>query len=358
VAEFYITAVPSSNSQPDQLAREIFSRIRDFLRDQDARIVKERILATERALELVAPIRADLYGDLDDGVAPTWLVAPENLLGEITGVKIHAIRADQAPEVCQFNGLPCGRVLRHDGRVFVTLSGLAAPEAGDRPAQARAMLEKAQSALQQLGGGMHSVVRTWMWLGSILDWYDEFNRVRTHFFYQCGLIGPQGSKHLPASTGIGVKPLGRAECSLDVLAVLGSEDSIQHQLAGGNQGAASQYGSAFSRATKAHTPAGETVFVSGTAAINAAGETEYVDNAEAQIETTIHHVRAILNEMGCGESDIVQAVAYCKTREVEEIFRTRLTGLDWPCVTAIADICREELLFEIEATASVRARKL
>jgi hypothetical protein len=55
--------------------------------------------------------------------------------------------------------------------------------------------------------------------------------------------------------------------------------------------------------------------------------------------------------MQAADEDVVQAIAYCKTTEEEEIFNTVKNNLPWPWVTMICDICRPELLFEIEATA-------
>jgi enamine deaminase RidA (YjgF/YER057c/UK114 family) len=98
-------------------------------------------------------------------------------------------------------------------------------------------------------------------------------------------------------------------------------------------------------------PAGETVFVSGTASINASGITTHVGDALGQINTTIENVRAVLKDMNCSDQNVVQVVAYCKTTEVEKVFNTVKATLAWPWVTVICDICRPELLFEIEATA-------
>ena len=44
-------------------------------------------------------------------------------------------------------------------------------------------------------------------------------------------------------------------------------------------------------------------------------------------------------------------IAYCKTTEVERVFDSLKDNLDWPWLTVICDICRPDLLFEIEATA-------
>jgi len=100
--------------------------------------------------------------------------------------------------------------------------------------------------------------------------------------------------------------------------------------------------------------AGETLFISGTAAIDASGATVHAGDAAAQIEATLANVRAILDAAGCRDEDVLQAIAYCKTPDVEGVLNDRWADLPWPRVVAIADVCRDDLLFEIEATAAVR----
>ena len=141
---------------------------------------------------------------------------------------------------------------------------------------------------------------------------------------------------------------------MDLAAVLEPADSIQYLSAVGKQQCALEYGSAFSRASKAITPAGTTVFVSGTASIDVTGATTNIGDAAGQINTTIENVRAVLKDMHCKDEDVVQVVAYCKTAEVEKIFNGVKDTIPWPWLTAICDICRPDLLFEIEATAMPR----
>ena len=141
---------------------------------------------------------------------------------------------------------------------------------------------------------------------------------------------------------------------MDLTAVLEPQNSIQYLQAAGKQRSALAYGSAFSRACRAITPAGETVFVSGTASIDGSGATTNIGDAAAQINTSIENVRAVLRDMRCRDEDVVQVVGYCKTAEVERIFDGLKGNLPWPWVTAIGDICRPDLLFEIEATAMPR----
>jgi enamine deaminase RidA (YjgF/YER057c/UK114 family) len=144
---------------------------------------------------------------------------------------------------------------------------------------------------------------------------------------------------------------------MDLTAVLEPADTIEFLGAMGRQHCAFDYGSAFSRASRASSPAGETVFVSGTASIDAVGATIHIGDARGQIETTIENVRAVLRDMNCQDSDVVGVVAYCKTAEVEGVFEEFKHRIDWPWATSICDICREELLFEVEAAAMPGAKQ-
>lgn len=349
--EIYISAAPDQNAPTTQQAKQIFSEIADTLRSKKAAILQERIFAVQDAMKTISDVRSKQYGALDDGVAPSLLVCAEGRSGPIAGVQIHAIVTDATPEPIDFEGIRCGRILRSPDRTYLTLSNISAPDSPQPTQQASAMLEKGETILKHAGTDMLTVARTWMWLADILSWYDDFNHVRNKFFTERGIIGQNTRQSMPASTGIGLAHAGGAHCAMDLIAVLEPADSVQYLPAVGKQHCALEYGSAFSRASKAATPAAETVFVSGTASIDADGNTTNIDDATGQINTTIENVRAVLKDMNCADSDVVQIVAYCKTTEVEKILKGIKDTLPWPWLTAICDICRPDLLFEIEAAA-------
>ena len=356
-AEVFITATPQPGTPPQSQVQEVFSQIREVLQETGARIFQERIFATADLMAQISGVRSAAYGEFDDGVPAALLAVPATMDGPFSGVQVHAVRSGAAPRPVEVCGLVRGRELDDDGRKYLALSALTAPDAGTNVEQARATFGQMEDALRQFGGDMLSAARTWMWLGKILDWYDEFNGVRSRFFTERGLMG-SGSYSLPASTGMGIGPLDGGAVAMDLFALLGPEGSLDHLLGGGHQNPASDYGSAFSRASRAVTPGGQTVYVSGTAAIAPDGATEHVGDAGAQIAATVAHARAVLNEMGCGDDDAVQAIAYCKDLAVEETFRNTSASLSWPHLEVIGDICRPDLLFEIEVTACPGARKL
>lgn len=349
--EIYISTICDKTSSLQGQAREIFTEIRNILLSTKSYILQERIFATWQAMEILCEIRSHAYGDFNDGVAPGFLVAKEGLSGPIAGVQVHAVGSACGPEPIELDGKLCGRILPLPGHEFLTLSSISGQANENAADQAKTMMEKAEAVLRQFHADFFSVPRTWIWLKDILSWYDEFNRVRTTYFNERGLIGRGTRESMPASTGIGLHPADGSNCSMDLIAVLKPSDSIQFLPAIGKQQCALEYGSAFSRASKAVTPAGETVYVSGTASIDANGATTNINDASGQINATIENVRAVLKSMNCRDDDVVQVIAYCKSTEVEKIFNTIKDNLPWPWLTVICDICRHDLLFEIEATA-------
>jgi len=213
--------------------------------------------------------------------------------------------------------------------------------------------EKAAEALRSHDMDLRCVARTWGWLRDILTWYDDFNAARTAVYQKERLVDSGGHAHyLPASTGIGVAPADGSACALEVLAVSDGHRSIRSIQAGGEQDSAFSYGSAFARAVLAPMPAGSTLFVSGTAAIDPQGRSEHPGDAARQIDATLQHIRALLAEVGWSEDRIVSAIAYSKTPQIANALTNGWSALPWPRIETIADVCRKELLFEMEVTAA------
>jgi enamine deaminase RidA (YjgF/YER057c/UK114 family) len=358
-AEVFLTVEPSRRGKASEQAEEVFSAVRTSLESCGARLLQERIFATEAALPAILAARSHQCNGLDDGVPPVLLVVPEGPAGPVAGVQVHAVRSPAAMETVRSNGKPRGRAVNMGDCRFVAISGLAAPSAGEADAQAQSMFAQAAATMKELGGSMHSVARTWLWLGDILAWYDDLNRVRNRFFKSVGLIDSDpNTACMPASTGIGVYPSFGAACAMDLVAVVGKGSKVEYFREAGNQRSPYHYGSAFSRASRTPSPAGATVYVSGTAAIDTEGRTAPIGDAKGQVSITIENVRAAFRDLGCSDGEVVQAIAYSKTPEVQAIFHKEFASLEWPCISVIADVCRDDLLFEVEAAACPGARKM
>jgi enamine deaminase RidA (YjgF/YER057c/UK114 family) len=97
--------------------------------------------------------------------------------------------------------------------------------------------------------------------------------------------------------------------------------------------------------------------VSGTAAIDEHGISLYPGDIRAQIDCTFDKVQTLLAQEGAELKDICSATVFVKQPEFAKIFyeMSAARGLEnFPCVCIVADVCREELLFEMDAEAVVK----
>ncbi|MCC6679667.1 MAG: hypothetical protein IT445_02085 [Phycisphaeraceae bacterium] len=346
--------MPDVVQTPALQARAVYGELAALLEAEGARIFCERIFATAEAMPVVITERKVLLGDLDDGIAPTRIIVTPGQSGALACVQIHAIQCAQPPRKvrCGNNGHAGGRELRLGDDRWLMLSRHSADVEQTPRRQARLMFQEVADMLRATGTDMHSVARTWLWLDNICAWYGDLNAERTEFFQHVGLINTSNHRpRLPASTGIGLSPAGGGACAIDLIALPGAAQRIELLEAGGEQNSAFSYGSAFSRAAVAPMPGGATLFISGTAAIDRQGRSENLDDAQAQIDHTLNHVRALLAQVGCGDSQVLAALAYCKTPRVEQLFQSRRAALGWPVISMVGQVCRPELLFEVEVAA-------
>ena len=286
----------------------------------------------------------------------------------LSGIQIHAVKpvSDENPRIFYDGKRPCGSVWRRKDTTYVYIAGVhgfhGRPQNGNRSRrdQAAAMFDAMKRLMAYQSTGFRNVVRTWIYLDDILEWYDVFNAVRTEKFRSFGLIprsaavSSGGPAYFPASTGIGGQnPVG-AFCCSDALAVSGPvQVSV---LPGILQPSAYSYGSAFSRGICIEENGCRQVFISGTAAIDATGRSLYPRDVDAQIRKTLEVVEALIGEKGATLEDIRSATVYFKNAEdlnIYEKLAARLGLMILPAVFVVADICRDELLVEMDALAVV-----
>jgi enamine deaminase RidA (YjgF/YER057c/UK114 family) len=222
------------------------------------------------------------------------------------------------------------------------------------------LFDRIHGSLQALGATLEDVARTWFYLRDILAVYATFNRVRSARYTAAGLLGPRaGTQLLPASTGIGGKDPRGAAVVADVLAVRGQTHAPVRRLASHTQLEPMRYGSSFARGAMLSTPGVTVLHVSGTAAIGASGASLHAGNIEAQVEATLDHVASLLaSAAGASLADVGAASAFVKRPEYAQVFEERLRarGLtSFPAVIMVADVCRDELLVELDAEVLLRS---
>jgi enamine deaminase RidA (YjgF/YER057c/UK114 family) len=221
--------------------------------------------------------------------------------------------------------------------------------------------------LSTVGLPMNSIVRQWNYIGDILGFdgqeqrYQAFNNVRSSF-YGNSFSGTG----FPAATGIGmnqggviiefiaIQSNGLVNSPIDNPEQISAHDYSEKVLVG--EQCTLKTTPKFERARYLELYGRKVIFISGTASIQ--GEhTVGIGNPAEQTEITIANIRHLFSE------EVLSRIAteklspkygharvYIKNRKdysaIRKVFKTHFGNL--PVVYIIADICRPELLVEIE----------
>lgn len=271
----------------------------------------------------------------------------------VSGMHVHAVKGIPV-ETIEWEGRPVGRMLEDSDARYLWLGDIHSADAEkSRPQQALDTFEMMERIMSLAGMDMRNLVRTWLFIDRILDWYGDFNRVRNEFFKKHSLF----DYLVPASTGIsGAVPSGTAITAAAMAMEKKSDTAAVESVISPLQCPAPKYGSAFSRAVEVTTPDMRRLLVSGTASIAPSGESVHFDDPIAQIELTMQVVQAILQSRGMDYCDATRATAYVKHRDYAPLFwdYCHRRGLEeMPAVVTVCDVCRDELLFELEMDSIV-----
>jgi enamine deaminase RidA (YjgF/YER057c/UK114 family) len=364
--EYHLTAT-GTVGQDKNGADELLAQVAAAVAERGIQPIQEKLYGLTGARAIILKKREAAYRreELDFSVPITWVQGTPLQGDDFAGMQVWGIvPRDGKTGVTTVTNPATGPGRLWTGRGFRMLHLPAVRGGGPEgrlaegaPAQADQMFTNAGRGLQAHGMDFRNVRRTWIYLARLLEWYDEFNRVRTRHYRTAG-FGVEGGAAFPASTGIQGRS-GEEECLMDVLAL----DSQGPAYAAAvpicrspRQDASFNYGSAFSRGMAFEIEGRRTVHISGTASINPAGKSIHVGNAELQSLETLLCIAAILEEQGGGLANITSATLFCKNRAAGEAWN-RVSQLlripAFPKICVLADVCRHDLLVELETVATI-----
>jgi enamine deaminase RidA (YjgF/YER057c/UK114 family) len=328
---------------------EIFNRLAVTLKETGATLIHLLVFGSVRADAAGTEAMRRIFGGVDWPV--TWMEGAACDNSPIAGMQAFAFAGGEVQRL-RLGRRVVGSVWEDGAFRHCVLGGLGPDQiSAARADQTRQTLDQLGATLAQGGSAFGDVVRTWFFLEDMLAWYDEFNQVRTQFY--SGVKFHTGS--LPASTGIGGRNPATAALVAGAWAVQPlSADARAQEIGSPLQCPAPAYGSSFSRAMEMSSPAGRRLFISGTASIALDGRTLWQGDARQQVVQTMEVVEAILHSRGLSLSDLTRATAYFKHRADVRAFTEwcATRGLhSLPVVFANCDVCRDDLLFELEADA-------
>ena len=378
VRHVFADAVPSAGGDWESQAREALGTLDAMARREGiaGSIVTQTVFLSDlRQVETCRRIICEFYGE---NLPATTYVPQPPCGGKLLEIEVMGV--DCSGGKIEISRLSEKTVIaKHDDIVWVHCAHLV-PQTPAETIYDRSLdvFHQVDSELAAGGSRFEQVIRTWIYLGDITgpegesQRYKKLNRARTDFFKDKIFLQdrlPDGSArvHYPASTGIGAD--GREVIVSCLALVTDRADVIRLPLENPRQVSAHdydhRYGSQspkFSRAMAIISGDEACVLVSGTASI-IDSETHHIGNVQAQTRETLDNIAALIskdnfrrhsqNGLGATLDDMVMARVYIKRQEdypvVRDACRARLGDL--PIVYAVADVCRPELLVEIEGVA-------
>jgi enamine deaminase RidA (YjgF/YER057c/UK114 family) len=378
VRHVFAAAVPRCGSTLEEQAEDALETIRAVIREEGTwgSIVHQAVFVSDPTqIGLCRQIIRDFYGE---ELPATTYIPQHPCEGKL--LSIEALGVGRGKGEVQIERISEQLVIASHNNIAWVHCAQVLPETA-----ATGVYERSISAFAKMRGllaGVNvrfdQVIRTWLYLGGIVDpegptqRYKELNRARTDFYEGIDFLAdclPPGHRSAvyPASTGIGADD---RDVTMSCIALATDrKDIVAMPLENPRQTSAFDYSARygvkspkFARAMALSCGSHATIFVSGTASITDQ-ETRHIGDVEAQTHETLDNIAALISEdnlrrhgmPGLGTTLDKMALLrvyikrqedYAKTRAVCE---ARLDEL--PTIYAVADVCRPELLVEIEGIA-------
>ena len=362
---FLTASITEHDADPSQSVEQIYDRIAQLLSVSSYQIVQERCFGDIEFQMQLTEIRARTFQKyaIETNTPITYIEGKSCSGAHFAGMQMRAIHSTPEIQIRTIldQGIPKGRAWNLNGATFFMLHSVNGGDTSNhasRTSQTETMFHQAENLLRTAGATYQDVVRTWIYLSDILDWYGEFNTVRNRCYVDYGFLGDSKVQaeqiYLPASTGIeGNNPSGRP-ATMDVFAIHRSDQSatIVRAISGTKQRSPFRYGSAFSRAMIVEDSSSKLILVSGTASIDGQGKSVHVGDSAAQIHQSLKVVAALAEGEGATLQDLCEVTVFIKRKEDFPVFQKVIEQVgipNIPSVNVVADVCREELLFELDA---------
>jgi len=365
--EYHVTATVEGPASVGTAATALFERVAALLAERKIQPIQEKVYGRTTAREEVLQYRDTVYRQhgLDRTMPTTWLQGIPLQGCDFVGLQIWGVapvNGETCVETVENPATGRGRLWRGNDFQMLHLASVFGTNPDGRLAAGHAA--QAERVFTNIGLGLAAhgfrypqVARTWIYNGRLLEWYHDLNRIRNAHFRKVGIGGEDGAP-FPASTGIQCRS-GAEECVIDVLAVAPGKPgsiTVEPVRCSPRQDQSFNYGSAFSRGMTFEIEGKRTIHISGTASINTAGDSTHLGDAECQSLETMMSIAAILEHQGGSLSNITSSTLFCKSHDAWLAWCrvSRLLQIPFfPKVCVLADVCRDNLLVEMEAVAVI-----
>lgn len=365
--DIHFITVTSDTSQVNdsESLKKAFQFIADYCKEHNIAIIHERIFASKGMYNNIFQIRQRAYSEKDICCSSFTYVNSNTLYDEsLAGINIYGVSLlDQKPKDIYYKDKQVGFKWSNKDMDLISLHSLHDDKITNSPyQQTKNYFNLANEILMAEGFSFHDVCRTWIYLNNILDQYDSFNLARNEVFSKLGLLQEQHDInkikeiYLPASTGINGENIFNASGIMDVFAVRPKHSKLKiFNESGKLQNSAFQYGSAFSRSIIIDDDRNKQrqLFLSGTASIDKSGKSVYLNDIDKQIKMTFDVIDQLLKINNVTLYDISEGTIFLKKASYVQNFKSycwKNNMPPMPLVIVVSDVCRDDLLFEIDST--------
>ena len=374
LARLAIMAVPGSRGSFREQAHELFAQVRCIVSRQAIPLTPATMMVFLRDGADETAAREIVRSTFSDSAPVTTFVVQPTVCGAALGIELWAL-GGMGVKVERFG--PEVIAVESDGNRWVYVGGVRGTVGeGGAYQEATTAFGRMEQQLARAGVGFNQVVRTWIYVNQINKgppgWqrYQELNRARTDFYrdirFGAKLRRPGGPATIyPASTGIGTSG---AQVNMACVALDSSRPDVfivslenpQQTPACAYHAAYSPQSPKFARAMAAVHGHYVSTLVSGTASIVDA-KTVYPGDIVRQTEQTLENIEKLIGPenfarhglagSGVALRDVAKLRVYVKHPDFyescREVVEQRLPGV--PAIYLHADVCRPDLLVEIEA---------
>lgn len=378
VRHVFAAAVPRQGTVLREQMRDALRMIGCVVENEGARnsVVSQAVFVADASLigECRQIVR-DFYGEH----LPVTSYIPQHPC-QGTLVAIEAMAVGGGPGKIEIERRSEQLVLTRHAGVTWTHIGQVVPNVPEQGVYARSVDAFTQMREMLAGANVRfdQIIRTWLYLGDIVgpegetQRYKELNRARSDYYENVRFL----AKHLPpgvtetvypASTGIGTD---NRDVIMSCLALSTKRDDIvARPLENPLQTSAFDYMACygpkspkFSRAMALTTGDCTAVFVSGTASITQS-ESQHIEDIEAQTNQTLDNIAALISESNLDRHGLPGRGATLRNMALARVYVKRQADFEktrnvcqqrlgeMPVIYTVADVCRPELLVEIEGIA-------
>ncbi len=376
LARLAIMAVPGSRGSFQEQAHELFAQVRCIVSRQTTPLTPTTMMVFLRDSTDASSCRGILRASFGEATPVTTIVAQPPCCGAALGIELWAIGGPLV-KIDRFG--PEVMAVESDGIRWVYCGGIHDGASADEPyREAASAFKRMELQLARAGVGFDQVVRTWIYVNQITageegrQRYQELNRARTDFYRnirfgaKLRVPGTPGTIY-PASTGIGTSG---EKITMACMAVDSRRPDVfivplenpQQTAACNYQAEYSPQSPKFARAMAVVQGHFISTLVSGTASIVDA-RTVFAGDVARQTEQTLENIERLiapenfarhgLAGSGASLGDVAKLRVYVKHpadyERCREVVERRLPRV--PAIYLQADICRRDLLVEIEAVA-------